>query len=89
MPIVLDGDLVLSVCLDGDMDTTNQIEGEYGDIQYYSDYPIYPGATTVTPTRETQVLNTNGYLMNNNVTVEPIPWYYGLITWNGSVLTVS
>ena len=89
MPLVLDGDLQVSVVLDGDMDMSIELDGEYGDIQYYSDMAVYQGETTVIPSQSRQVLMTNGYLMPSNVTVEPIPWYYGLITWNGSVLTVS
>lgn len=49
----------------------------------------YEGAYEVTPTQETQILETAGLVMNSNVTIEPIPSNYGLITWNGSVLTVS
>lgn len=55
--------------------------------------PIYPssytGSYTVTPTQQTQVLQTDHLMMNGNVTVNPIPSNYGLITYNGSVLTVS
>ena len=55
--------------------------------------PIYPadysGPYTVTPTQSTQTLPTEGLMMNHDVTVNPIPSCYGLITWNGSVLTVS
>lgn len=49
----------------------------------------YPGPYTVTPTRSTQTLSTYGLTMGANVTVNPIPPEYGLITWDGSVLTVS
>lgn len=49
----------------------------------------YAGPYVVTPTRSQQVLPTSGYAMSDNVTVEPIPSNYGLITWNGAVLTVS
>ena len=49
----------------------------------------YTGTTTVTPTEETQTLYTAGFMMNSNVTINPIPSNYGKITWNGSVLTVS
>ena len=52
-------------------------------------YPMYSGATTVTPTRQTQVLSTGGFALAENITINPIPSNYGLITWNGSVLTVS
>lgn len=50
---------------------------------------IYGGPYDVTPTRYAQTLETNGKRMAGDVTVNPIPSYYGLITYNGSVLTVS
>ena len=49
----------------------------------------YTGEYEVTPNLEIQVLNTNGKSMRSNVTINPIPSNYGLITWNGSFLTVS
>lgn len=54
---------------------------EYGDP--------YEGPTTVVPSGTTQTLSTRGKTMATDVTVEPIPSNYGLITWNGAVLTVS
>ena len=53
------------------------------------EYDNYEGPYEVTPGPETQVLETNGKVMINNVTVKPIPQNYGLVTWNGSVLTIS
>ena len=45
---------------------------------------------TATPSREAQViLPDEGYAALSAVTVDPIPSNYGLITWNGSTLTVS
>lgn len=49
----------------------------------------YTGEYEVTPSEETQTLLTVGKNMTRNVTVHPIPSNYGMITWNGSVLTVS
>ena len=49
----------------------------------------YSGEYTVTPTQSVQILNTSGKMMLSNMTIEPIPNNYGLITWNGAVLTVS
>lgn len=49
----------------------------------------YEGEYTVTPTSDTQVLPTNGKLLARDLTINPIPSNYGLITWNGSTLTVS
>ena len=51
--------------------------------------PKYTGEYEVTPTRETQTLLTKDLMMTANVVVNPIPSNYGLITYNGSVITVS
>lgn len=55
--------------------------------------PVYPdeytGAYEVTPSQLPQVLPTAGRSLAQNVTINPIPSNYGLITWNGSTLTVS
>lgn len=53
------------------------------------DLPWYDGDCEVTPTREAQVLATSGRAMSSDVTVAPIPSNYGLITWNGSYITVT
>lgn len=54
--------------------------------------PIYPssyeGAYRITPTEETQTLTTDHLMMNDNVTIDPIPSNYGRILWDGTVLTV-
>ena len=63
--------------------TGNQIIRDTGDV------PVYQGATEITPTQETQVLETYGCIVPENITVNPIPQNYGLITWNGATLTVS
>lgn len=55
----------------------------------YKDRDVYDGTVTVTPSSTAQVLATGGHTMATDVTVEPIPSNYGLITWNGSTLTVS
>lgn len=55
----------------------------------YVDRDPYEGAYEVTPSSETQVLETNNLRMTGNVTINPIPNNYGLITWNGSIITVS
>lgn len=49
----------------------------------------YDGPVEVTPTQETQTLATQGLFVDENIVINPIPSNYGLITWNGSVLTVS
>ena len=54
-----------------------------------SDYTAYDGAYEVTPTQETQILQTASKVMTRDVTINPIPSNYGLITWDGHTLTVS
>lgn len=49
----------------------------------------YTGEYTVTPSAQTQVLETAGLVAQQNITIEPIPSDWGHITWNGSVLTIS
>lgn len=49
----------------------------------------YAGVYTVTPTQSIQILSTSGKTMAHDVTIDPIPSNYGLITWDGSSLTVS
>lgn len=49
----------------------------------------YTGPTEVTPTTEAQILETRGLFMDQHITIAPIPNNYGLITWDGNVLTVS
>lgn len=51
--------------------------------------PNYSGPYEVTPSRETQTLETAGKRCSQNIVVNPIPSNYGLITYNGSTLTVS
>lgn len=55
----------------------------------YSEVETYDGPYEITPTQETQVLETQNKRATANITVGPIPSNYGKITWDGSVLTVS
>lgn len=57
--------------------------------QVYRGQPIYTGAYEATPTQETQTFSVAGHAMSADFIVNPIPSNYGLITWNGSYLTVS
>lgn len=50
---------------------------------------IYDGPYEVTPSAEMQTLQTKNFRMTDNIVVNPIPSNYGLITWNGSIITVS
>lgn len=49
----------------------------------------YEGEYDITPTDTAQVFSTEGKRCPHNFIVEPIPNNYGLITYNGSIITVS
>ena len=51
--------------------------------------PSYTGVYEVTPSNQTQTLATGGKKLAADVVVDPIPSNYGLIGWDGSILTVS
>lgn len=55
----------------------------------YMDRDPFTGDYTITPSNETQVLSTKNLWMTDNITIEPVPQNYGLITWDGSVITVT
>lgn len=49
----------------------------------------YEGEYVITPSGAVQILEIKNKTATQNITIQPIPQNYGLITWNGSVLTVS
>lgn len=50
---------------------------------------IYDGAYEWTPTQSTQTIEIENKKALTNITINPIPSNYGLITWDGSTITVS
>lgn len=54
----------------------------YSSSAYHGDY-------SVTPTNHAQTLPTAGHTLRGDIVVEAIPSNYGLITYNGSTITVS
>lgn len=51
--------------------------------------PPHPGPYEATPSSVEQLFEVAGKRMVQDFTVHAIPSNYGLITWNGSVITVS
>ena len=49
----------------------------------------YDGETVIIPSSEEQVLDTAEKTVMEPIVIKPIPQNYGLITYNGSVITVS
>lgn len=62
---------------------------DIGGSMYAVGPPYFDGPYEVTPGEETQMLLMKDMRASDHVTVNPIPSNYGLITWDGSVITVS
>lgn len=50
---------------------------------------VYDGPYEWTPTDTVQTIEIADKKALDNITINPVPQNYGLITWNGSTLTVS
>lgn len=88
--VVLDGELSLLVSGQADCELLIPESGESGVFTALRQaYPVYDGPMEITPTQETQTLNTTLKSLIGDIVINPIPSNYGLITWNGSTLTVS
>lgn len=80
----LSQDVTFNVSARGRQNIRLEVEGMYK----YATSNLTEGSAT--PTQSTQVINPpTGYNGFSKFTVNPIPSNYGLITYNGSVLTVS
>ena len=49
----------------------------------------YEGETVIIPSLEEQVLDTAEKTVMEPIVIKPIPQNYGLITYNGNIITVS
>lgn len=49
----------------------------------------YTGSYTWTPTQSRQTIQIRNKMATQDIIINPIPEYYGLITWDGATLTVS
>lgn len=68
-------------------DTARPVSAEVAVVQWEGD--PYEGPLEVTPGEEALELPTRGKTARENIVVKPIPSNYGLITWDGTVITVS
>ena len=81
----LDEDIELYLDVDGAIDVDLSIDGVY----LGGEPPHYGGAYEFEPSADAQVIETHGLLLDEDITIDPIPSNYGLITWDGSTITVS
>lgn len=67
----------------------SDLSADFGSVVEVPVADYYDGDYELAPTQETQVIPIIGKTARQNITVAPIPSNYGLVTWNGAVLTVS
>ena len=84
-----DGDLKIKLAFDGELNTQQSMDGEFGNYIKVQTGETYTGETTVTPSEDVQILETLGKIVPDNITINPIPQNYGLITVIGSHIMVS
>lgn len=65
------------------------LKAEFGNFIEVPVTDYYEGGYSITPSSQEQVIPIIGKTAKQNITVGAIPSNYGLITWNGSTLTVS
>lgn len=51
--------------------------------------PVYTGSYAWTPSTSSQTIPISGLKASSDITIDAIPSNYGLITWDGSKITVS
>ena len=87
LPEVLNGGIVV---IDGDCALTfSGLDGEAVAVLRVREVDPYKGPYSFTPSQEAQTIAITGLTPARDITIEPIPSNYGLVTWNGSTLTVS
>ena len=87
--VVIDGEMSLLTALDADMSLLIPEQGECGIVTAFREYPAYTGPVEFTPSEEAQTIDAAGKAVLENLVIDPIPNNDGLITWDGSVITVS
>lgn len=65
------------------------LKADFGTVIEIPVTDYYEGDYSIAPTTQEQIVPIMGLTARQNITVGAIPSNYGLVTWNGAVLTVS
>ena len=89
--IVIGGRISLDLKVDGSVSTSLTVDGVEGTLIANEEHgrEPYTGAYEAIPSAVVQIIPTKDKVMTADFKVKPIPSNYGLISWNGSELTVS
>ena len=92
------GNVIVAGHISGKLSAIGSIKGTLGgmgsikgviSVPTTIDVDIYDGVTEVTPSTQMQVLPVRNKTVTDNIIINPIPSNYGLVTWDGSRLTIS
>ena len=88
--VVLDGESSVDLRLDGELSVNLYMDGTPDKVIKVTEYdlPVYDGITEITPSQDTQILQTSNKTLTRNIVVNPIPEDYGRLLWSGNTLTV-
>lgn len=81
--VITDDDEGFSLCIEEDDESITLDLGN--DIAY----PTYTGETEFTPTQQAQIVFTSGKVVLDNITINPIPSNYGLVTYHANIITIT
>lgn len=85
-------DVTVDMTLDVDVsmaDSGYSIAADIGEVTIIGTTEPYTGSYVFTPTQSTQIIEIENKRATADITINPIPSNYGLITWDGATLTVS
>lgn len=68
----------------GDISVESTLAGAFSNVM-----KTFPGPYEYTPIQGTQIVPIGNQMAAEDIIINEIPHNYGLITWDGSVLTVS
>lgn len=69
-------------------EVVTEVTAVAGEI-HFGGGETYGGEYVFTPSAQTQTVEIAGKTARENIIINPVPSNYGLITWNGSTITVS
>lgn len=89
--VVIEGDISLTNQIDGDCGLILPFDGESGIVYEVSKqtHDTYSGKYEWTPTAEPQIIPIADMIAAQDITINPVPHDYGLISYNGLGIRVS
>lgn len=84
----ISGSLSGSGTLSGSLSSGASLSGQL-TVPSAASVERYQGDYIFTPSSEEQIIPILGKTATDNIVINPVPSQYGLVTWDGSIITVS